>query len=639
MTTSTAATVPDQLYNYLPYLSFFADLSVTKKVYTFGHDTGLTVHNFLSTSHQIKNLRTLYQTLINTTPKDIPSTLSYYYELWLHLVHEDPVHVLIETLLLSFLIYMFLMRNKEKYRKKMQDRLTDAEIESLLKEWKERGRVSLTGVPIEEWEEQKKKRGMEDEGDQDGKKRKVMNMKDIIVESMHGSKMVVKVGNNQQQQSQKSLTGKKDKNATKTMTVLNFATFDFLGMSCPETNPGATNLTSSPKTSNAKLSSAAASAATETSKDVVDVIKEASMKALTKYGCGSCGPRGFYGTIDTHLDLENAMASFFNTDSAILYSDGAAASASTVAAFAKRGDLLVVDEGIYEALGTGVILSRANVKYFKHNDMEDLRRVLESIEATDESLNRKKNDQRRFIVVEALYKNYGTICPLDELIKLKEKFCYRLILDESFSFGSIGDTGKGGLEFFNLEPMRHAEIVTFSLENTMGSIGGITVGDEEVVDHQRLSGAGYCFSASLPPFLASAAQASLERMISEPQLISTLRDNIEYFYDQLNIQLSNVIPSKIVVTSQENVSPIVYLQHFKNEDNLLTRDEQVELFDKVAAHCLENGLFVISTGSHVYDHLHKIPPPAIRMTIMAKQSKADIDTAIKILKKATTGIL
>eukprot|EP01083_Nonionella_stella_P267353 903235_1 len=84
------------------------------------------------------------------------------------------------------------------------------------------------------------------------------------------------------------------------------------------------------------------------------------------------------------------MAKFTETDGAILYSDGASCVASTVAAFAKRGDLIIADESIYEALGTGIILSRANVKYFKHNDMDDLRKVLERVQATDESLGRKK---------------------------------------------------------------------------------------------------------------------------------------------------------------------------------------------------------------------------------------------------------
>ena len=98
-------------------------------------------------------------------------------------------------------------------------------------------------------------------------------------------------------------------------------------------------------------------------------MKDASKAAMSKYGCGSCGPRGFYGTIDVHLQLEESIAKFTGSDQAILYSDGASAVSSTIAAFAKRGDLLVVDEGVYEPLVTGVTLSRANVKWFRHNDM------------------------------------------------------------------------------------------------------------------------------------------------------------------------------------------------------------------------------------------------------------------------------
>ena len=206
------------------------------------------------------------------------------------------------------------------------------------------------------------------------------------------------------------------------------------------------------------------------------------------------------------------MSTFLQTDGAILYSDGASASTSTVAAFAKRGDLLIVDEGVHEALLVGVTLSRANVRYFRHNNVKDLRRVLEKVSAQDVAIQRKPTDQRRFLVVEGLYRNYGTICPLDEIVKLKEEFHYRLILDDSFGMGCLGNNGRGTLEHYGLSPMRHAEIVTFSLENALGSVGGMTVGNEEVVDHQRLSGAGYCFSASAPPFLSKVGLASVRRL-------------------------------------------------------------------------------------------------------------------------------
>jgi serine palmitoyltransferase len=121
-------------------------------------------------------------------------------------------------------------------------------------------------------------------------------------------------------------------------------------------------------------------------------------------------------------------------------------------------------------------------------------------------------------VVEGLYKNSGTIVPFDELAPLKHEFNYRLILDESFSFGTLGPSGRGALELHKKRHMYDAKIVTISLENALGSIGGVTVGNEEIVDHHRLSGAGYCFSASSPPFTASATISSLKQLGSNPQI-------------------------------------------------------------------------------------------------------------------------
>ena len=100
----------------------------------------------------------------------------------------------------------------------------------------------------------------------------------------------------------------------------------------------------------------------------------------------------------------------------------------------------------------------AHVKTFAHNDVADLRRVLEKVQAQDRKVGRKPNAQRRFIVVEGLYKNTGSICPLDEVVKLKHEFSYRLILDESHSFGALGKTGRGVTEMFGKCLMHDVEI-------------------------------------------------------------------------------------------------------------------------------------------------------------------------------------
>ena len=354
------------------------------------------------------------------------------------------------------------------------------------------------------------------------------------------------------------------------------------------------------------------------------VIRSASEAALKKYGCGSCGPRGFYGTIDTHLALEEAISKFTKTDGAIMYSDGASTATSTVAAFAKRGDILVVDEGVYEPLTTGVYLSRANVHWFKHNDMEDLERVLSEIQQMNQRLGRKENSQRRFIVVEGLYKNLGTIAPLDKIVQLKHKYHYRLMLDESFSFGVLGPTGRGALEHYKKVPMVDAEIISISLENSLGSIGGVTVGNEEVVDHQRLSGAGYCFSASAPPFTASAAVASLNYLESNPQITKQVQTNTQFLYQLLVEQLTSIKQTKLVVTSDKR-SPIVVLQ--------LERESKHEsdIMCEIMKECLIRDVAVVATGQDSSSHKRTELAPAIRITVSSLHSEDDLQKAANAL--------
>ncbi len=110
-----------------------------------------------------------------------------------------------------------------------------------------------------------------------------------------------------------------------------------------------------------------------------DVVATAKAGVL-KYGVGSCGPRGFYGTFDVHLQVETDLAKFFGVEEAIVFSSGYATVSSTIPAFAKRGDVVVCDKGISHSLQTGVLLSRATAYWFKHNDPEDLERVLLEIE-------------------------------------------------------------------------------------------------------------------------------------------------------------------------------------------------------------------------------------------------------------------
>lgn len=567
------------------------------------------------------------------------------------MVAKDPLHVAIETIMLASMVYMMLSRSTEGYNDSSKDKLNLREQEELLWEWKNKTRAPLApplkskkggkeNVSVNDIADDnniaKGNSGIDTDGDdfqivvqkQEGKWLTVTVPHHWITSNdANNSKFALKENKNRTNNNKVSnrnnrnsngakKTGNARKNDTKAappsvpqrseteLRVLNFCNFDFLGF--------------------------------QTS----DALREASTKALNKYGCGSCGPRGFYGTIDTHLQLEEEMSRFCRTDQAILYSDGASTCSSTVAAFAKRGDVLVVDEGVYEPLSTGVHLSRANVHWFRHNDVKDLERVLKELQATDKKLGRKPGAQRRFIVVEGLYKNMGTIAPLDEIVALKHKYKYRLILDESFSFGTLGKTGRGALEEHNKRPMYDSEITTIALENAMGSIGGVTVGNEDVVDHQRLSGAGYCFSASAPPFTASAAVASLRILEERPDLVHRLQSNVRYTYKRLLEKVeehndSNKTKScyKLVVTSDSR-SPIVVLQ--------LEQESVYEsaIMSGIMRNCLQRGIGIAASTNAPEDQCSNDRAisnsmtelaPCIRMTVSALHTKDDTDKAIDAL--------
>jgi serine palmitoyltransferase len=140
-------------------------------------------------------------------------------------------------------------------------------------------------------------------------------------------------------------------------------------------------------------------------------------KVIMKYGVGSCGPRGFYGSIDVHIECEEQIAKFMGTETAILYSYDAATPVSVIPAFAKKGDLIMADAGVNFNIKTGLHLCKSNVVFFDHNDMDDLEAKL------NEQMQRDKKKppkplNRRFIVVEGIYVNYGDIAPLDALVRL-----------------------------------------------------------------------------------------------------------------------------------------------------------------------------------------------------------------------------
>ena len=355
-----------------------------------------------------------------------------------------------------------------------------------------------------------------------------------------------------------------------------------------------------------------------------DEVKKQGSAALSKYGCGTCGPRGFYGTLDVHLNLEDSIAKFLGTDAAIIYSYDFATSSSVIPCFSKRNDILLVDKACSFGIMYGVKLSRSTVRMFEHNDMDHLERLLLQVHQADEQRGKKPILNRRFIVSEGLFANTGTIAPLDKIVELANKYKFRTILDESWSFGSLGATGRGATEHHGLQA-NQVDIICASMSNSLASIGGFCAGSMRVIDHQRLSSTGYCFSASLPPFNAVSASTGIDVMSKEGcSLFPKLHRNIKAMNSSLTAAVTKANQTlkdrSFVIILVGHESSV--LRHLRLEGRSLQFGQLNSVFDRAANLSARRGVAVaVATYSPLDD---TAPAPSLRVTCSSSMSEVNV---------------
>lgn len=286
-------------------------------------------------------------------------------------------------------------------------------------------------------------------------------------------------------------------------------------------------------------------------------INAAARLAISTAGVGACGPPNFYGTQDVHVRLEEDLARFLEAEDAILYGQDMVTAGSVIPAFLKRGDLAVVDSGISLVLQKALIVSRCDIEWYDHNDMEHLEQILSELEP----ILKKQKLHRRFIVTEGLFSNLGDIADLPRIVELKNKYKYRLFLDETFSIGTLGKCGRGLTEHFGV-PRSEVAITIGSMATSFASSGGFCVGVKPMVLHQRINSIAYVFSAALPPYSAKVVSEAI-KLITESvdedgksALIGSLQSKIASAYSHACKAFAD---SKYLTVVSDKHSPIVYL--------------------------------------------------------------------------------
>ena len=144
-----------------------------------------------------------------------------------------------------------------------------------------------------------------------------------------------------------------------------------------------------------------------------ETLKEKAIQVLRTYGVGPCSPPGFYGTQDVHIKTEADIAAHLGTPACIVYAQAFSTISSVISAFSKRGDIIVVDKAVNYAIRKGIQISRSTIRWYEHNDVRDLQRVLERV-VTEQA---KKPLTRRFIITEGLFENVGDMIDLPKIVR------------------------------------------------------------------------------------------------------------------------------------------------------------------------------------------------------------------------------
>lgn len=323
----------------------------------------------------------------------------------------------------------------------------------------------------------------------------------------------------------------------------------------------------------------------------------ASHAALDKYGTGCAGSRFLNGTLDLHIKLEKEIAKYIGKEDVLGYSTGFSVNEGVLSVVVGRGDYIICDDRDHASIVDGRRLSFSTQLHYKHNDMEDLERVLAKL----------PHEAIKLIVVDGVFSMEGDLAKLPQIVELKHKYNCSVMVDEAHGIGVFGREGRGVCDHFGLTD--EVDLIMGTFSKSLASIGGFIASDFDTINWLRHTSRTYIFSASNSPAATAAALEALHILQKEPE-------RIEHLWDVTNYALKRFREEGFEIGDTE--SPIIPLYvHDVDKTFLVT---------KLA---YDAGVFI-----------NPVIPPAcapqdtlVRFALMATHTKDQVDQAIEILKK------
>ena len=324
---------------------------------------------------------------------------------------------------------------------------------------------------------------------------------------------------------------------------------------------------------------------------------DAAKKALDQYGSGCAGSRFLNGTLDLHVKLEKELAEFEHKDDALCFSTGFSVNAGVIAMVVGRNDYVICDDRDHASIVDGRRLSFAHQLKYKHNDMDDLEKILQKL----------PYEAIKLIVVDGVFSMEGDLANLPEIVKLKKKYNCSIMVDEAHGLGVFGKEGRGVCDHFGLTD--EVDLIMGTFSKSLASIGGFIAGDADTINYLRHTCRTYIFSASDTPAATAAALEALHIIRSEPERIEALWRVTKYALRRFKEEGFEI---------GETESPII---------PLYVRD--VEKTFIVTARAFDAGVFI-----------NPVIPPAcapqdtlVRFALMATHTEEQVERGVQILKK------
>lgn len=263
-------------------------------------------------------------------------------------------------------------------------------------------------------------------------------------------------------------------------------------------------------------------------------VNHAAIESVQQYGTSVSASRLIAGEKPIHQQLERAIANLIGTQDCVVFSAGHATSVSTITHLFGPNDLILHDILIHNSALQGAIFSGAKRLAFPHNDVA----ILEQLLATH-----RHQYERVLIITEGIFSMDGDIPAIPKFVELKKQYHAFLMIDEAHSIGTLGNTGAGVREYFNLQPT-DVDIWMGTLSKSFGSCGGYIAGSADLIEYLKFGAGGFVYSAGISPANTAAALAAIAVLKREPERVSVLHKRASLLLTRLQKAKINTGPSK-----------------------------------------------------------------------------------------------